>query len=75
MLLGHVRRFPQYAAVSARLGKVLVAAPQDIAEFIVRQGYAGEVLKAYLVKHPQEQFLYLAPPTCIDILEVRIFGQ
>ena len=40
VLLGHIFGFSQYAAVSARFCKVLVASPKYVAQLVVRQGYA-----------------------------------
>ena len=71
----YILGFSQDTAVSARLGKVLVASPKDIAQFVIRQGYAGEVFKAYLVEHTQEQFLNLLPPACVHVIEVGAFCQ
>ena len=75
VLLGNVLRLPQDAPVTSRLPQVLVAPPQDVAQFVVRQGYAIKSLKSYLVQHPQEQFLDFPPPAGTEVIKVGVLGQ
>ena len=74
-LRGDVCGFPQNAAVSARLCKVLIAPPQQVAQLVVGERHAGEALEPYLAEHVQEERFYFMPPTRVNVLEVRIFRQ
>ena len=74
-LRGDVGGFLQNAAVSARLCKVLIAPPQQVAQLVVGERHAGEALEPYLAEHVQEERFYFLPPARVNVLEVRIFRQ
>jgi len=75
VLFCHISSFTQDAPVSARLGKVLIASPQYVAQFVVCQSNPSEIIEAYLMEHIQEEILYLPPPACIDVFKFCLFGK
>ena len=74
-LLRQVVGGTEHRILTSRL-QVLVAPPQHITQFIIRQVFTLKAFQTYLFEHLQEEVLYPLPPArLLGVLEVRPFSQ